>query len=153
MKAINMALYMKERRKTRRNKLIEMFGGCCSECGTTENLEFNHIDRTTRSFVLSGCYLDRPWNKILDEAKKCELLCKAHHVERTREQYATGQIIQHNSKKHLPYEHGTMRMYQEMHCRCDDCKYAKKLYRSKKTTYSEIIHSRRSDFGVSDTDC
>lgn len=126
-----MAKYMKERRIKRRAILVEMSGGQCEECGSIDSLEFNHIDRSKKLFGLSGKGLDTAWNKILLEWEKCELLCSFHHQIKTKEQYSTGEIAAWRSMKHLPYEHGTMRMYNEKKCRCEACKYAKRLYRNK----------------------
>lgn len=139
MAKTNMAEYMKARRLKRRLQLIELLGGKCTDCDTTENLEFNHIDRDSKLFELSGKSLDTKWEVILEEANKCELVCKEHHLERTREQYESGQIKIWNDKKHLPYIHGTMRCYQEQGCRCDFCKNAKRVYRSGNSKYSEVI--------------
>lgn len=146
-----MAVYMKNRRDSRRTKLIELAGGGCGECGSMEDLEFNHVDPSTKSFVLSGCYLDKAWNRILEEFAKCELLCRAHHLEKTRDQYATGELVR--SITAAQFVHGTARMYSEQFCKCEDCRLAKRLYREKKITYNEVIQSRRPDFGVSGTDC
>jgi 5-methylcytosine-specific restriction endonuclease McrA len=139
MTAIDMALYMKNRRAQRREKLIELSDGICSNCNATNNLEFNHIDRLTKLFVLSGKGLDKSWDKILKELDKCELLCNTCHLEKTREQYKNNEIRPWNDKKHIPYTHGTVRSYEEKACRCDLCKKAKKLYRDKLVSYSEVV--------------
>lgn len=140
MKSKDMAAYMRNRRAKRRQQLIDLFGGVCRECGSDENLEFNHINRDEKSFTLSGKGLDGKWVSILEEASKCELLCVTHHRERTQEQYSTGQIKQWNDKKHLPYVHGTMRAYQEIACRCEYCRRAKRVYRLGITKYSEVLN-------------
>jgi hypothetical protein len=136
MSKTDMALYMKNRRAKRRQKLIELGGDKCSKCHSLSNLEFNHIDRSTKLFVLSGKGLDKSWEKILEELDKCELLCNNCHVEKTREQYQNKEIRPWNDKRHLPYIHGTTRSYEEIKCRCDLCKKAKSLYRNKKIDYS-----------------
>lgn len=131
--------YMKNRRKTRRDKLIAMSGNKCAHCDETENLEFNHLDRTTKLFTLSGDALDKSWETILAEKDKCELICPDHHLEYTRQQYEAGEILPWNKNLHGPYIHGTARAYTKLNCRCVDCKSAKRLYRVKQITYFEVI--------------
>ena len=43
-------------------------------CGATEDLEFDHIDPSTKVFaVMAG--LSRAWDALVEEASKCQLLC------------------------------------------------------------------------------
>lgn len=130
--------YMAARRVERRRQLIEMSGGSCVKCNSKEDLEFNHLDREQKLFNLSGCHLDKAWSKILDEWKKCELVCKVHHLEYTRKQYENLEIRPWNDNTGLPYVHGTVRCYQETKCKCDPCREAKRLYRSKYIGYDEV---------------
>ena len=129
---------MKERRNARRQVLIEMSGGKCKNCGSQDSLEFNHIDRKSKSFTLSGAGLDTSWEKIILEWQKTELLCSQCHLEHTRMLYKTQQINSWNKNLH-PFIHGTVRCYQETKCKCEECKKAKKLYREKKISYTEQI--------------
>lgn len=82
------------RRRENRKKLIEYKGGCCVMCGTTENLQFDHIDRKKKSFDIGKC-LDYSWERLTAEADKCVLLCKEHHeikstINHDRERLAEG---------------------------------------------------------------
>lgn len=133
-----MAEYMAERRKKRRDILIEKSGGCCENCGSTESLEFNHKDRFSKEFVIASG-LDKPWPILVKEWEKCELLCRKCHLRHTQMLWDTGQITQWNSNIHAPYVHGTMRMYHEKACRCDSCRLAKKKYRNKEVKYSDEV--------------
>lgn len=83
MTATNMKVYMAERRKSRRAKLVDMAGGKCVECGSDDNLEFDHINPEQKTFNLSGCYLDKAWSKIIEEFEKCQLLCKDCHYQKS----------------------------------------------------------------------
>jgi 5-methylcytosine-specific restriction endonuclease McrA len=58
-------------------------GGRCVECGTTEDLEFDHIDPSTKRFKLSqgGGYCQAVWDA---EVAKCQLLCAPHHHDKTK---------------------------------------------------------------------
>ncbi len=64
----------RERRRLMRESALEELGGKCVICGTTENLEFNHIDPSTKEREVSTkCGLRHK------EHLKCELMCKEHH--------------------------------------------------------------------------
>jgi hypothetical protein len=85
----------------------ERLGGQCAVCGTTENLEFDHIDPAAKSFTL-GTY--RPNREAWDaEVAKCQLLCFEHHKEKTATERRT--VL-----------HGTWGMYQNQGCRCQICR-------------------------------
>lgn len=137
-----MAKYMRERRAKRRQQLLDYRGGMCKVCKTTENLEFNHRDRLDKLFQLSGKALDKTWELLLIEADKCDVLCNQHHLEFTRQQYASGEIKPWNKyMSKIPLMHGTARRYHQGKCRCADCKYAKRLYRAKQIDSWEVVHS------------
>lgn len=135
-----MRQYMSDRRLNRRNKLIEMSGGKCKECDSSENLEFNHINRQDKNFILSGFNLDKPWALIIEEHSKCELLCSNHHKEYTRTQWQNGELAAWNKDLHGDYKHGSPRTYHELKCRCEKCKLAKRMYREGKIKNHEVLH-------------
>lgn len=111
----------RKRRKERRALGLEMLGGKCLECGTTDRLEFDHIDPTTKLYTISAIYHYK-LETLLTEIKKCQLLCKDCHIEKNiREQ--TGR------KPDKPERHGTHNSYQIDGCRCDICKKFHSEYR------------------------
>jgi hypothetical protein len=69
----------------RKIKLVKMFGGKCKECGYSKNyaaLTFHHKDPSLKSFPLDlrNCS-NTKWSTLLEESKKCELLCVRCHIE------------------------------------------------------------------------
>lgn len=137
---IDMAFYMAERRRTRREALISPFGDVCKQCGSTVELHLDHIDPASKTFELSGAGLDRPWDRIMAEAAKCQLLCRVCHEAKTKVEN-TGRRGW-NKDIGGPRVHGTPRCYQELPCHCESCKAAKRLYRQGKMTYrGELIDS------------
>ena len=70
----------------RKNILIEMLGGKCVDCGTTKNLQFDHIDPSKKSFNIS-CVLSE---RTLKELEKCELRCGNCHLEKTKNDFLNG---------------------------------------------------------------
>jgi hypothetical protein len=130
MTATNMAVYMAERRKTRRSKLIEMSGGKCVKCGSTDDLNFDHKDPKERSFRLNGKDLDGSWEKILEEWRKCQLLCRNCHIQKTKENDEYGEAWNKGISKSgefLP-EHGCEASYAHG-CRCEECCRARYEYK------------------------
>jgi len=72
--------------RTLKNKkkatLLEHLGGKCVGCGVTENLQFDHIDRTKKSFTIGKC-MGYTLEKLIEEADKCQLLCEDCHQYKT----------------------------------------------------------------------
>jgi hypothetical protein len=73
----------RERKQLHKQYLIEMLGGKCVGCGCTENLQFDHIDRTKKSFCLSKSLASK-LEKLIEEAQKCQLLCEDCHRLKTQ---------------------------------------------------------------------
>lgn len=89
--------------------MFNFLGGKCVQCGSTEKLEIDHINPEEKSFTLTD-YTLQPWWKTVKELKKCQLLCKKCHKEKS-DTYQTG-----------PREHGTWAAYNRGKCRCEVCK-------------------------------
>ena len=66
--------------------LIDKMGGQCVSCGTTDNLEFDHINpldkslNITHKLVLKNAY---QLEEVVQELKKCQLLCEQCHKKKT----------------------------------------------------------------------
>lgn len=117
---INIMAYMPEKRgpgrkdylrnynrRWMRARRLAFFGGkCCVMCGSSDNLELDHIDPETK-------ITHRIWSwaedKRLAEIAKCQILCKPCHRIKTA------------SQREAP-RHGTSNMYSKHKCRCDLCK-------------------------------
>ena len=72
------------RRLRLKKKLVESRGGSCQICGYSKcltALDFHHIDESTKAFDLSQRSLTKSWDKILEEVKKCLLVCSNCHRE------------------------------------------------------------------------
>lgn len=71
----------------RRQKMIDLFGGYCEECGyisqgirNIDCFTFHHKDPKQKEFCLGENWL-RNWDELLEEAKKCQLLCLTCYTE------------------------------------------------------------------------
>lgn len=71
--------------KSNRNtkiKLVKACGGECKICGYSRcmnAMEFHHLDRTKKEFQISRKSIS--FDKLLEEAKKCLLVCCRCHRE------------------------------------------------------------------------
>lgn len=123
----NMALYMKIRRTDRLLKLREMLGGVCVKCGSQENLDFDHIDPSTKTQNISSAFmLDGPWKRLLEEVDKCQLLCRSCHIKKSKE---NGDPSGGGWNRIDDPKHGTAKMYNDS-CRCEVCRNWKREYRA-----------------------
>lgn len=84
---------VRKRREKRRNDLIEHLGGKCVGCGVTTNLQFDHIDRTQKSFSV-GSSLGKSWSSLFEEVEKCQLLCNSCHSIKTSVHHDTGKLAE-----------------------------------------------------------
>lgn len=110
-KAYNLARY-----HARRKEFLEILGNKCVECGSTNELEFDHIDASTKSFEI-GRMLNVSKARALEELAKCQILCKAHHKEKTEREADNKQVA-----------HGGG-LTGKRNCYCDLCAPLKRAYR------------------------
>lgn len=64
--------------RRKRQAAIEYLGGKCVVCGATNNLEFDHVDPSTKEMSISR-FLRRRFEVYKAELDKCQLLCYEHH--------------------------------------------------------------------------
>ena len=85
MKHSNTWQRQKQRHLELKLELIQLLGGKCEVCGYNKNIGvlcFHHKDPKEKSISLDARSLgNRRWQSILEEAKKCQLLCSNCHLE------------------------------------------------------------------------
>lgn len=74
--------YFRAYKRNRRAEAIAMLGGVCVKCGTTENLEIDHVDPSTKLYEIRDVLWYRR-DVRLAELAKCQLLCEDHHSDKT----------------------------------------------------------------------
>lgn len=113
--------YQRKWLKARRDKWIQE-NGPCKKCGSYEELEVDHIDRSTKSLKPSHV-----WSltevKRLEELKKCQVLCSKCHKDKT----ATEKIT---------VEHGLTRYRNG--CKCEICKREAAEYKRKRRAQTKF---------------
>lgn len=102
----------------RRAKYFE--NKCCVICGSTEDLELDHIDPDKKKYMPAALWgmSDKNPNKIAELAK-CQVLCKIHHKEKTKLWWET-----------VKAQHG-LTLYGRG-CKCDVCVEAKRISNAKR---------------------
>lgn len=107
-----MKKYLLNRYYKRKKEGRNILGNKCNKCGSTIKLEFDHVNPNDKSFTI--CEL---WgvshDRFIKEIKKCQILCKDCHQQKTRED-----LGQQDARK----THGTLSSYR--YCKCDLCKKA-----------------------------
>ena len=73
----------RRRRREQKQRLIERLGGKCVGCGTSENLQFDHINAATKKYNITK-HLGVRDEKLYEEVDKCQLLCHDCHKVKTR---------------------------------------------------------------------
>jgi len=109
--------YMLTRYYRRRRKYIEMLGGKCIRCGSAAELEFDHVDRQTKSFDIGKRMSGASEAVLLRELEKCQLLCSTCHSNKSIEEVGA------NNGREV---HGTLSSYR--YCKCEKCREANNRY-------------------------
>lgn len=76
--------HVKEHRRRVKQKLVDTFGGKCILCGYNkcrQALQFHHVFPETKSFGIADDGITHSFEKKLQEATKCILICGNCHVE------------------------------------------------------------------------
>lgn len=109
--------YDKTYKAKKKQQAIDMLGGRCVSCGTVERLEFDHVNRDRVGMTVTTL-IGHSWKKVLEELKKCQLLCQPCHSKKS-----------HAERGHTGlHDHGTTSRYRLDKCRCDDCRSVHSSY-------------------------
>lgn len=104
--------YMKARWQKRKQNAIDKLGGRCYTCGSVENLEFDHIDPSTKSFTIAKASSFSE-ERFQTELAKCQLLCRSCHEVKT---------LKDLGRVSAKDQHGTLSSYR--YCKCALCRKA-----------------------------
>lgn len=106
---------MRQWYERRMAKARDLLGGKCERCGAKDSLEFDHVDPNTKSFTITGAF-SLAWSRIVKELKKCQLLCRPCHEQKT------------HGDAWAARKHGDLNMYCRFKCRCEICRTAWNAY-------------------------
>ena len=86
-KYINKAyLHTKKKRDENMEKIIKIKSAPCTDCGMSYPhyvMDFDHLERSDKENCVSWLCFNSSWDKVVEEIKKCELVCSNCHRERT----------------------------------------------------------------------
>ena len=111
---------MLRRYHKRRKEAIDFLDGKCSVCSVVKMLELDHINPDNKSFDISKLW-SISIKRFLVELKKCQLLCRSHHSEKTLKDL--GRISAKGT-------HGTLSS--RKYCNCSVCKEAYNVWARKR---------------------
>lgn len=113
--------YQRNRYTKRRETAFRYLGGKCVVCGSTEDLELDHITPSQKIKKVSAMwgYSEKKW---LEELEKCQLLCSTCHIKKTLDNRDGG-------RGH--FRHGLRSTYRVKNCRCNECTQANTVYNRK----------------------
>lgn len=89
---------MSERYARRRSEAISDLGGACTDCGSTDALEFDHVDPATKEYGVAKILASGSAEKVKKELAKCVLRCHPCHRAKT---VLHGDYL-HRNKKQAP---------------------------------------------------
>ena len=78
--------YAKAQRYQKRVICLEYLGGKCVKCGTTHNLQFDHIKREGKKYEITR-RLTLKFDNLKEELDKCQLLCVPCHLDKTAKEW------------------------------------------------------------------
>lgn len=119
-----MRQYMLARYHERRKQAVEKLGALCVDCGTSEELEFDHADASTKEFNISKIWSYKQ-ERFESELSKCVLRCHSCHVEKSRQ--SDWRIVGHGEG-----------VSGKKNCKCEPC-------RKRKAEYMKNYKSRPSN--------
>lgn len=112
--------YQQRRRTKRREYAINKLGGKCTNCGTIENLEFDHVipinepkgKRRISELLTARIY------RLNAELELCQLLCEECHKIKTA----------FEDRQHASKTHGTLSSVRYCKPICDACRIVRDKY-------------------------
>lgn len=114
-----MRKYVKERYHRLRAEWIVKLGGKCASCGSVEELNFDHINASEKSYDIGRILSSHSKQKVAEEMAKCQLLCVSCHVSKSQ---LSGDVrfVSHGGGK-----------TGKRNCRCDLCRPLKNEYQKR----------------------
>lgn len=95
----------------------------------------HHVDPASKTKTLSALIVQQCWQKVVDEARKCVLICCRCHREIHAGLRECPSLEAFDVPERLAFhekaEHGTHSFYSTYKCRCDLCKAAQAEYMRK----------------------
>lgn len=115
--------YHAEYYRKRMDEYLTVLGNKCVKCGSTSNLQIDHIDPKDKELNPSSLWSSKDnQDAITTELSKCQCLCKACHMQKTKDDWKQGNIY------HVPPTHGSVYSWMKLRCKCAACTEAKNTW-------------------------
>ena len=85
--------YQQARYVVRREIAVRRLGGVCTDCGSSDSLEFDHIDPSTKLLPIGKLWTASD-ERFDNELAKCQLLCKSCHIDKTRQERLRSSMVE-----------------------------------------------------------
>lgn len=125
--------YLRDRYAAQRSEMYSYLGGKCVGCGSTEYLQFDHVDPAQKAFDVGALWGKKNLETVYKELDKCQLLCGPCH--RLKSGKETSERLAGT------FTHGSMYTWLKLKCNCNVCEESKQSWRTKRNA------SRRSGAG------
>ena len=130
--------------REQREKALALLGSVCADCGTVEQLEFDHKEASGKEYEIGTRFGRVKFETLLPELLKCTLRCKSCHTAKTI------RCNEHPAPAHAS-THGDLAMYSRYGCRCAVCRrtYSEwhRTYRLKRGLTRGAYNKAPSDHG------
>lgn len=121
--------------RQRRRIAIVALGGVCAQCWSTDRLEFDHIDPSTKTLNPSREWHDDGfWDEILN---KCQLLCNSCHKAKSARESSVRMLAK-------GFTHGTIYGFMKVKCQCELCTATKLQYYEKRNARRRVETGAKS---------
>lgn len=110
---------------------FSILGDSCVICKSTVSLEIDHIDRNTKSFVVTTFWAKKPIQDIELELSKCQVLCSSCHKAKSIIELRASGLKQGRT-------HGTGYVYMKLKCQCGICLIAKQNYYNRRNSLRRL---------------
>lgn len=117
--------HRKTKYEARSQELLALKGGQCEICAYNackRALSYHHVDPTTKNFQLSSNNLYRSWDEIIEESKKCRLLCQNCHAN-LHEEERNKTVSKRDSIRKEKYTICKKEFINKMGGKCNRCNY------------------------------
>lgn len=105
-----------------KKQCFDVIGNQCAHCGSSENLQIDHIDFRTKNFDISKKWGSKDFaTEIRSELAKCQPLCQQCHRLKSAEDIRT-------LRADKPIVHGNMYAWMKRKCECEVCLFAKRTW-------------------------
>lgn len=98
----------------RKQRFFDFLGGECVECGSTSNLEIDHVDPALKTLNFSA-NLSISNAAVQQELQNAQLLCETCHLKKT-------------IREKKPFAHGTLYGWMKAKCKCSVCEQTRRAW-------------------------